>query len=89
VIAENNLLFDRALSESSSECELCGNHPAEHFMETPWAERHICSGCAESLPRNNRCEESSSRAELSGYLLPESFERRIGDDIENATSVNA
>jgi len=58
VIAENNLLFERSLTELSSDCELCGKHPAEHFMETPWGERHICTQCAESLPENNHYQDS-------------------------------
>jgi hypothetical protein len=34
----------------AQQCELCGKQAAEHFVNTPWGERHICTRCAESLP---------------------------------------
>jgi predicted DNA-binding transcriptional regulator AlpA len=45
--------YRKQKSTGSPECELCGDRPAEHFADTPWGERHICTQCAESLPENN------------------------------------
>ena len=37
---------------SSQECFACGE-PAEHFISTPWGERHACTPCKESLPQED------------------------------------
>ena len=46
------------LVEVGEPCELCGQRPAEHFIPTPWGDRHVCTVCKESLV--NREDQSDS-----------------------------
>jgi hypothetical protein len=43
----------RLLTSSTNECELCGDGPQEHYLDSgEWAGRHCCRRCFESLPTN-------------------------------------
>ena len=47
-----DLLAEMLLSDCGQDCELCGQRPAEHFVDTPWGQRHVCTPCLESLPHH-------------------------------------
>ena len=43
-----------AIAGTDNVCELCGQHPAEHFRESPpWDGKHVCTPCNESLPNGD------------------------------------
>ena len=48
---------------SGHECELCGDGPAEHYIDHgEWQGKHCCTRCWESLPARDRGEEEEEES---------------------------